>query len=361
LAVFGGFKGSGSEMIRDSPPLLSATLRHMQQRRTARRAGELLLAVLAGSLPTPASADAAAARVPPPPLAKAVATVRPTTMSDAGPGASPVRASLRLRGLPAGQVRFLVGTLVAGAGNQEVLAFGNKITCGEPGGPITTQLWNGINIVRGRPDVAVQLRLFVTIPRSGALDCSLRGYVTSHVGRPGAKAALRGGWLVDLGSAGRAPSAVQRILSARRNLLVPLTGHALTLRGIQGYVPTTRARSLRVTGDVYLTECHRTGDFFCPLGPRYPAYGIAAASTWLLATPRPGSGCGARSSRPVLTVIDSAVHHTRAENTLRVPVAGRRCAPWSVAVRARTVGGSSPYVISLSATYSAVTVSALRS
>ena len=57
--------------------------------------------------------------------------------------------------------------------------------------------------------------------------------------------------------------------------------------------------------------------------PRYPAYGVAAASTRVVATPRAGPGCRARSSRPVRTIIDSSVHHTRSENTLRVPVRPR--------------------------------------
>ncbi|NHC16121.1 hypothetical protein [Motilibacter deserti] len=336
--------------------------------RAARRTALLLAGAAAALSPVPPEAYAAdspgaviRSAVPPVPDPVArVARVTPTTMTDRWSGPGTVRAVLRLRGLPPGQVRSLIGTLVAGAPNQRSVAFGNKITCSEPGRPISTQLWNGVNLIGGRADETVRLRMFVTVPASGRLDCALRGYVLTHVGIPGAKASLRGGWLADLGSAGRAPATVQRVLSGQANPFIPLGGRTVRVPGISGYVPPASARFLRITGDVYLTECHRTGNNFCPRGRSYPAYGTSRAQTWVVAIPRGPGGCATRTSRRTLTVIDSASHHRRAESTLRIPVGGAACAPWDVQVHARSAGGTSPFVISVTETYSAVTVGPQR-
>jgi hypothetical protein len=300
--------------------------------------------------------SAVVATVVPPPPAGAILVVplRATTMTDHWTGEGTVRATVRLRGLVPGTYRRLEGLAVAGAPSQAVIAMGHKLTCGVPGGPTTQQLWNGTNLVAGRPDATVHLRMFVLAPPGGALDCHLRLYLTSHVGIPDPWARLRGGWLADRGGYGRPPSSVMKVLATTPNPIFRPGEPSRVVASLR-YTPPAGAKTLVLGGDVYVTECHGT-DHFCPPGTYRPA-GWASPQTSVQAIPA-RAGCPLFSSVPVSAVVDGLRHHQRLENSLMFRLPAAACGPWTIRVIARSRPATNPFVISTSSYYSDILVAA---
>lgn len=231
---------------------------------------------------------------------------------------------------------------------------GHRLTCGVPGAPTTQQLWNGTNLVAGRSDATVHLRMLVLAPPGGALDCHLRLYVTSHVGLPNAWARLRGGWLADRGGYGRPPSTVMKVLAAPPN---PIFRPGEPSRVVASFLftPPAGSKALVLGGDVYVTECH-VADHFCPAGS-YRRTGSASPQTAVQAIPA-RAGCPLFSSTPVVAVVDSLQHHRRLENTLTFRLPATSCGPWTIRVIARSRPATNPFVISTSSYYSDLFVAA---
>jgi hypothetical protein len=296
-----------------------------------------------------------ASAVPPPPVgAVLVVPVRATTMTDHWTGEGTVRATVRLRGLVPGTYRRLEGLAVAGEPSQSVIAMGHKVTCGVPGAPTTQQLWNGTNLVAGRSDSTVHLRIFVLAPPGGALDCHLRLYLTSHVGVAEPWARLRGGWFADRGGYGRPPSTVMKVLDTAPNPMF-LPGAPSRVVAALTYTPPAGAKAIVLGGDVYVTECHGL-DHFCPAGT-YRLGGSASPQTSVQAIPA-RAGCPQFSSLPVSAVVDGLQHHQRLENSLIFRLPAIPCGPWTLRIIARSRPATNPFVISTSSHYSALFVAA---
>lgn len=287
--------------------------------------------------------------VPPPPSGTAVMVTK-AVMNDAPSGEGAVRALLRLRGVPS-TVRLVEALAVVGAPDQSSEALGLKVTCAVPGHATTQQLWSGTNVIAGRPDVTVHARLLVRVPASGALDCAFRLTLSSHIGRPGAHALLRGGWIVDRGRADQ--SSQMRVLDDRTNVLLSPGSPGRVVGRIDGFTPAPGARSLTVLADLYVTECH-AADNFCPAGS-YHQMGVAKALTVVQAYPS-STACTPVSSAPVRAGVDSRQHHLRLENAVVVQLPAAGCGTWSLRVSARSLDGTNPFVVSTAGVYSALVV-----
>ena len=265
-------------------------------------------------------------------------------MTDRWSGVGTPRALLREHGLPRGSVRLIRSYAVVGLPNEASEAVSMKLTCSGD-----KQLWTGSNLVRGRPAIRLGLRMLVTVPRSGVLDCVLRIVTASHTGQPGATARLVSGWVADYGGKGRAPFAEQYTLLATPRPLASVSGRPIQVGSDAGYVAAAGGGVI-VQGDVYATECH-VRDNFCPAG-RYKRWGLARARVWLTAT---SDLCPAVVGKPAEVDIDSATHHHRVLATLTL--SRTACGRWTFTIWAKAAPGSSnPFVVSTDGCYSDLAV-----
>jgi hypothetical protein len=202
--------------------------------------------------------------------------------------------------------------------------------------------------------VRLGLRMLVTVPASGSIDCVLRVVESTHIGVRGARASLLMGWIADYGDKGRAPYAGEFILLGSPRPLLSMSGRATEVGALADYLPTGTAGRLVVQGDVYATECHRA-DNFCPAG-RYRPFGVAHAHVWVAARPQ-NRVCRAVTGASSEVAIDSSVHHHRVLATLDMPTPKAGCGRWRLAVWARDAAASTnPFVISTDGSYSDLAV-----
>ncbi|GGK00914.1 hypothetical protein GCM10010123_33590 [Pilimelia anulata] len=320
--------------------------------RRAAAIGALLTALSPIAVPAPALADAVPDYV-------AISRATPTTMPENPPGSEgAIRATLKFRGLAAGDTRNLRAEAVVGNsrvnGEPGRVSVSMKITCNKIGGSTlpTADVWpGGPNLLRGGPDKTLMGRILFRAPEAGDYECHERVYVGRDLSDGEETAALVSGFLGDI-SGPIDPAHSRQVVSDTPANLYFDNGKDAQVNVLSGYRTAANATSFVAVSDIYTTSCYQK-DNHCPTGnPDSSGTDTARIYARLVATPSVTTGsCAVQATNPTTTSVSRSVHHTRITQALVVNLPAAGCGTWTINSYVKDDGGKLPFVVNTANPY----------